>query len=307
MTYRFMREPRWIGLTLLMILLATVCVGLGQWQMGRYEDKAAATKAREAAWNLEPVPLADIGHVDKADEWRLVTATGTYREEQVLLRGRSVDGHPALHVINLFETESGGQPTTIIVDRGWLPTDQVEGYGGSESFIPPPPAGQDTTLLLRARTPEEPYDKEPPQGYTFTLNPAQVLAAMGDPEAPGLLDGRFEAQANQLGSGERGAPLPYPRPSTSLGNHFAYAWEWRIFAVAALLIVPILARREARNNSWIIDGVDVRTLNLSDEELADLGLASAQPPPAPKRRPTDEEIEDAIIDAYDQAREISSR
>ena len=319
MRYGFLRQPRWIGLTVLMVLLAIACVVLGQWQMGRYEEKVAARDAQVAAWGIPAVPIDEIGHVGAGEEWRLVTATGTYRTDQVLLRGRSVDGHPAVHVLTLFDTSVESRPATIIVDRGWLPNEQVEGYGGDESLVPAPPTGEETTLLLRARAAEEPYDRVPPPGYTFTLNPAQVLAAMGDPEVGVLLDGRFEAQAGQLGSTAPGAPLPYPRPSANLGNHFAYAWEWRIFAVAALAVVPILARREARESSWIVDGVDVRALDLTDDELRDLGLdparkagEAAQRSPRWGRfsrsaRPSDEEVEDAILDHIDQAREMSSR
>lgn len=301
MTYSFLKSPRWIGLTIIMIVLSVACVFLGFWQWGRYHEKADAAEQIRQAWDAESVTLDEIGHVDADEEWRTVTMTGTYRDDQVLLRGRSVSGHPAVHVINLFDTTYLGSPVTVIIDRGWLPMDQVEGYGGSTVTIPDPPVGQETTLVTRARPAEEPYDRTPPAGYTYTLNPSQVLSAMGSPDVTELLDGRFEAQPGQLGSDKESAPLAYERPSTHLGNHFAYAWEWWFFAVAAQFVVPILARREAQENSWVIDGVDLRTLDLSDDEIADLGLVKKE---KKKRRASDEEIEDAILD---QANAMSSK
>lgn len=289
MSYSFLTKPKWIALFLIMVLASVACIFLGRWQMSRYHEKVEAAEQVTTTYDNAPVALDEVGDVDASEQWQLVEVTGSYREDQVLLRGRSVAGAAAIRVINLFDTVDG---RTIIVDRGWIPLIQAEGEVGEAGFVPALPAGEQTTLLARARPSEQSHNRVPAEGFIYTLNTDQVLDGMGI-TVPNIIDGRFEAEPGMLGSDAEGAPQPYPRPSTSLGNHLAYAWEWWFFAFAAQLVVPILARREAQENSWVIDGVDLRELNLTDQELADLGI-TLKAKPAKKR--SDEEIEDALLD-----------
>lgn len=306
--YSFLTSPRWIGLIVLMIIASIVCFFLGQWQQDRYEQKVAAAHQIETAWDRETTSLEDLSG---ADEWRATTITGQFIEDsQVLLRGRSVSGEAAYQVIALMETELDGKPATIIIDRGWIPRIQADGDRGVAGSVPPPPEGT-VTVEGRVRPAEEPNSRQPAEGYIYTLNPAQVVAAM--PEAvqadlAPVFDGRVELAGGQAGAEASGAPRSYPKPSTSLGSHLAYAWEWRFFAVAALAVVPILARREASENSWIVDGVDLSELDLTEDEMRDLGLTKApregKKPKKSTHGPTDEEIEDQILD---QASAINSK
>lgn len=302
--YSFLATPRWIGLIILMITASIACIALGEWQYDRHEQRVAAADQIRDTWDNEPVALDTI--TGPEDEWQVTRLTGTFVEgSQVLLRGRSVNGVPAAHVIALFTTDRNGEPLTVIVDRGWIPQSQAEGSGDTESFVPPQPEGT-ITIEARMRPPEDAFDRTPADGWIYTLNPAQVLDGIPDSVTGGLpevFDGRFVMVADQPGSDGANAPRPYPQASTTLGSHFAYAWEWRFFAVAALAIVPILARREVRDNAWIVDGVDLRDLDLTEEQKQDLGLVEKNPKKRKDGR-TDEDVEDAILD---QASAISSR
>ena len=302
--YSFLATPRWIGLIILMIIASIGCFFLGEWQYGRYEERVAAADQIRDTWDNDVVALDEI--TGPEDEWQLTTMTGEFVDDsQVMLRGRSVNSMPAVHLIALFTTEQDGEPRTVVVDRGWIYQTQAEGDGNTEGYVPSPPEGT-VTIQARMRPPEDAFDRTPPAGYVYTLNPAQVLEAIPSSVTEGLpevFDGRFIMVGDQPGSEVVDGPRPYPRPSTTLGSHLAYAWEWRFFAVAALFVVPILARREAEDNEWVIDGIDLRELDLTDDEKRDLGLVEKKPK---KRRagPTDEDIEDEILD---QARAISSR
>lgn len=302
--YSFLASPRWIGLIILMVIASISCWFLGEWQFGRYEERVAAADQIRETWDNEQVTLDEI--TGSEDEWQLTTLTGEFvADSQVMLRGRSVNSLPAVHLIALFTTEQNGEPVTLVVDRGWVYQSQAEGDGDIEGYIPDPPSGT-VTIEARMRPAEDAFDRSPPEGYVYTLNPAQVLDGIPDPVTDGLpevFDGRFVMVADQPGSEAVDGPRPYPKPSTTLGSHLAYAWEWRFFAVAALFVVPILARREVEDNAWVVDGIDLRELDLTDEEKRDLGLVDK---PSNKRRsgPTDEDVEDEILD---QARAISSR
>lgn len=302
--YSFLAAPRWIGLIILMLIASVVCLLLGEWQYGRYEERVAAAEQLTSTWDNESVPLSEI--TGPEDEWQRTEMTGEFVEgSQVLLRGRSVNSMPAVHVVALFLTELDGEPRTVIIDRGWVYQTQAEGDGQTDGYVPEPPTGT-IAIEARMRPPEEAFDRDPPEGYIYTLNPDQVLAGIPAEVTAGLpdvVDARFVMVDNQPGSEVADAPRPYPKPSTTLGSHLAYAWEWRFFAVAALVVVPILARREAEDNAWVIDGVDLRELDLTEEEKRDLGLVDKKQK-ARRSSPSDEDIEDEILD---QASAISSR
>ncbi len=75
---------------------------------------------------------------------------------------------------------------------------------------------------------------------------------------------------------------PLELPSTDLGPHLSYAFQWWVFAAGALVGAVILLRR--------------------DEPAPDCGRRPPPPRPAPRRRGRAEEEEDALLDAQEAAR-----
>ena len=68
------------------------------------------------------------------DEWRVVTATGSYETSQtVVVRYRARDGVRGIDVVVPLVTSDG---TALLVDRGWLETDPS---GADRGDIPAPP------------------------------------------------------------------------------------------------------------------------------------------------------------------------
>jgi surfeit locus 1 family protein len=103
---------------------ATVCVRLGFWQLSRLGEKRAlnaALRASERAPALvvagEPPPASQA--VD-----RPLQASGTYDEaHQFLLSGRFHDGEPGVEVVTPLRPD--GATTAILVNRGWMPSDDA--------------------------------------------------------------------------------------------------------------------------------------------------------------------------------------
>src|SRR4051812_8074005 len=58
--YRFLATPRWLGLAALTILLAVVMVGLGDWQLHRYHERAAINARIDAGGSGRPVPISQV-------------------------------------------------------------------------------------------------------------------------------------------------------------------------------------------------------------------------------------------------------
>ena len=73
--------PRWLGWFAVALVVSIAFVWLGQWQWGRYEDKAARADRIESHYTATPVPVTEVltdSPAPVTDEWTRVTATGEY-------------------------------------------------------------------------------------------------------------------------------------------------------------------------------------------------------------------------------------
>ena len=132
---------RWIAFFLVVVVLAYATWWLGEWQFGRLEDRKRDNAVVERNEAVAPAAVADVlaagRAVDPEDEWRLVTATGTYlTEETVIVRYRTREAPSGVDVVVPLVTD--GQRRDLLVDRGWLATDNG---GATADEVPAPPAG----------------------------------------------------------------------------------------------------------------------------------------------------------------------
>lgn len=243
--YRFLATPRWLSFALLVVIMAIVCVGLGRWQLHRLEERQALNARLEAALSRPSVPVDELlapGQPLPADlEWRAATATGRYAaDQQLLVRNRTQGGRPGLHVLTPL-VDSGG--AAILVDRGWIPagataTERVE--------APAPPAGEVVvTGRLRASQGES---ARAAGDITAGMPPGQIPRI----DVPGVADllrqrvyGGFMERVTEEPSADP-APEPVPPPELGEGPHLAYAMQWFLFALVAVVGSFVLIREEAR-------------------------------------------------------------
>ncbi|MGC5617108.1 SURF1 family protein [Georgenia sp. Z1491] len=291
--WAFLRTPRWLGLMAMSVLAALACVWLGTWQLDRHEEKVDRRDAVEQAEATPAVEAEDLlGDllVDGSDTWRYVTVTGEWVDGTTLgLRNRPVDGTPAVHVVDLLATELDGRDVVVPVDRGWVPSE----ISMSPADLPRPADGE-VTVTLRLRPAEGPSDREPAAGWLYAIEEDALrtsLDALPDPPPPvrELAEGGGVVLAGygELLDADPAPPTELralPAPDVSLRNHLSYAFQWWIFAIGALLIVPLLARRE-------VDEADEELL--AGTPYARGGELSSRP----GRKVSDAEEEDALLDA----------
>lgn len=116
--HRFLLTPRWWGINVFVALAVPVCLFMGTWQLGRFEDRVATH--REAASerpDRAAEPLDSLLPVDKTTSGRLASASGEYAE-QFLVPDRQLGGKSGFYVLTLLKTDSG---KAVPVVRGWLP------------------------------------------------------------------------------------------------------------------------------------------------------------------------------------------
>ncbi|HEY0189042.1 MAG TPA: SURF1 family protein [Cellulomonas sp.] len=297
------------GLVLLAVTLATACTFLGRWQWNRHVNRDAQIRLVQQNYDSDPVALSTLlpgtdATLDPDDVWRQVTVTGTYdTDATVLLRNRPVNSEPGFHVLVPLVLDAAssaavdGQPVVLVVDRGWVAWDED---ASGEITVPDPPSGT-VTVTVRLRQDEPASDRDAPDGQVQAINVAQVLAAGGltagtdevvSYEAYGALAEESPAPATALGA--------LPEPSTDPGSHLSYAFQWWVFALGSLIGFTWMARRELQEGRTQPEpsttGPPPAASSASGPPPA--ASAPARPGPAPRRRrPTDEETEDALIDA----------
>ncbi len=325
--YAFLRSGRWWGIAALALAISIACVLLGRWQLSRYEHKADEAALVEANYDappaalsqLLPTPGADLAH---GDTWRPVQLRGHYLQPSLSLPQRPIEGSAADHVIGVFAAETDQGTWLLVVDRGWYPTNAFADHSAQADL----PSGEVTmTVRLRAAEPASTRDLGP--GRLHRLHPEQVLEKLQavDPE-PAAEAGVDLAQAT-LVTGAYGTlasespavadpPAPLPRPSTDLGNHLSYTFQWWVFGIGAWVGYVVLARREAEAQEAAAGG-KARAAGDDPASGPSSRVRSARPAQTgrPRRRFTfaDDAEEDALIDAQlaeqhgAQARDTSSR
>jgi len=140
-SFGFLLSRRWVLFALVVAVLAYAAWWLGGWQFRRLDDRKADNAVVRTNEHREITPVGDVlspdGHPTESDEWRVVSATGTYDPEQtVVVRYRTRDGAQGIDVVVPLVTADG---TALLVDRGWLETDPS---GADREDIPAPPSGE---------------------------------------------------------------------------------------------------------------------------------------------------------------------
>nr|WSZ96922.1 SURF1 family protein [Streptomyces sp. NBC_00857] len=117
--YRFLVTPRWWGINVFVVLAIPVCIFMGTWQLGRFEDRVdthQAAKERPDPGKRPAVAVETLLPVDQETSGRHATASGRYGD-QFLVPDRQLDGANGSYVLTMLRTD-GGQALPVV--RGWL-------------------------------------------------------------------------------------------------------------------------------------------------------------------------------------------
>lgn len=251
--YRFLLTPRWLGILALTLAAAAVMVLLGNWQLSRYQERAAINERIDTTAKLPPVPVDEVlpapgpggaaGQAPPADAaWTRVTVTGRYDSANVILiRSRTVERQVGFEVLTPLLLADG---SAVLVDRGWIPP--APGGGAlARPEIPTAPAGEATVV-------------------------GRVHLSESRPDAVTRRDGRIETRRIAVPTLAR--ELPYPiyhayllldeqtpaaDPAFSAipirhendWQNGGYVVQWWLFALLTLVGFGWAARREAHGGT----------------------------------------------------------
>lgn len=274
--WRFALSRRWLGYLALVVAFAIACTLLSLWQIARRDEARADITRVETNWGAEPRPIEELlPELDVFDEnlkWSPVTVTGRYLvDEQLLARGRPLDGNPGFEVLVPFQLDDG---TVFIVDRGWVPPGSEQ---DAPDDVPPPPTGE-VTVVARLKAGEPTLaGRSAPAGQVATINLPTIADLVGLPTytgAYGLLDSEDPAPATR--------PAAVVKPAPDEGPHLSYAFQWVLFAVMAFIALGWAIRQEYR-------------IRNADDPAERERAAERERRRAAKPR-TDAEVEDELLD-----------
>lgn len=233
--YAFLREPKWLALTVLLVVLVPLSALAAHWQFDRWEQRKALNAAVSERGAVPPLPIGDLlqpGEPVPAElEWRLVTATGRYDTDRgVLVRRQPLGGTNGFLVVTPLVTADGVVP----VVRGWIPA----GATASSGVVrPTAPTGEVTvTGRLRVVPDHGPRPVDLPAGQVNEIDPQDL--AGGQPVYDALVE-LTASEPEQVGL----TLIPVPEPSE--GPHLSYVGQWILIGAASIIIWLIVVRREA--------------------------------------------------------------
>ncbi|MGK4581850.1 SURF1 family protein [Kitasatospora sp. HPMI-4] len=261
--YRFLLTSRWLGGTVVALVAIAVCLWLGSWQLGRFEDRVSthkdggsSAKAPEAAAPLSSVLKGGTAQVGTDTVGREVTVTGSYDPaHQLLVPNRTVDGRNGYYVLTPLRTADG--PAVAVV-RGWAPgapgsagTDGAAGSSGTGSGavagVPAAPTGQ-VTVTGRLQAPENSGSGGAvagglPTGQLGTISPATLVNMLPYRSYDGWV------AADAAPAGLTVVPTIQPQGGDGLSlrafQNLGYTLEWFVFAGFVVFMWFRLVRREA--------------------------------------------------------------
>ncbi len=248
--YRFALRPRWILSHLFVLALVVVMVNLGFWQLRRLDerrDRNAVVSSRLSEPNVpveEVISPADGLSAGPAVAFRRVSVRGTYLPgEQVLVRGRSLEGAPGSWVLAPLRRSDG---SIVVVNRGWIPN------SGALKAVPeelPTPAGPVTVrgFLQGTQTRGDFGAADPPTGELATL--ARVDLGRLARQLDGDVVPAWVQLTDQDPRPGRSAPRLLPPPELDEGPHLSYAGQWFTFSLIAVVGYPLILRRNARERA----------------------------------------------------------
>jgi cytochrome oxidase assembly protein ShyY1 len=214
------------------LVLVTLGILLGNWQMRRAAEKTAL-QARLAQRAVQPPLVLDGTPVDPAAiEYRRVVVTGEFIPNWPLfLDNRPLEGRTGFVLLMPFKIADSNK--TVLVARGWLPRDPA-----AHDRVPQvaAPVGRTTiegmVVLHAPRVMELGTAAAPrPGAIVQNLDPAGFARASGLSVLPVLV----EQTGTGAGAPDRGLVRKWPAPAVDVDRNKGYAFQWYALAAMAFL------------------------------------------------------------------------
>ena len=212
--------------TLAALAGVALTVALGNWQLGRGNDKATFAERVHAANRDAVIELSKTEM--RADDvaWRRIEARGRFEPKYaILIDNRILHGVVGYHVVMPLRIADGER--YVLVNRGWVAG--TSSRGTLPQIITPAEAVQ---IVGLATVPSKRYlelSSQVAEGNVWqNLTLERFRAAVSIPLQPVVIQ-----QENEIADGLK---REWSAPDLGIDKHYAYAFQWFAMAVAILVI-----------------------------------------------------------------------
>jgi surfeit locus 1 family protein len=226
------------------LAVIVLTASLGQWQLGRAQEKAAAAQAREAALARAPIAMTPQAQVTELDGARLSLQGRWAGEHTIFLDNRTRQGVAGFHVITPLRLE-GPEGMHVLVLRGWIARDVAD-----RTRLPQIPTSEGMIRL---------------EGLGMATLPQPIVLSRTtevDPATPRIWQ-HLQTQAYATWSGLSVHPLivrqwsesedtlmrDWTPPGRGEDKHRAYAFQWFAMSSVTGIIWLMLSLRRRRRLS----------------------------------------------------------
>jgi len=213
--------PRWIALTLFLLILIYLFIRLSNWQFDRYDQRVLRNESTNVALSLAPKKIDAVSQMSGLKQWEKIELTGSYLSDQSkLVRKQYLENNLGFWVITPFKIQNG---ENILVNRGWIP---IGSSASSNQSIPLAPVG---TVNLEGYL--QPFNESITQPKDLPLNQVNTIDYK---YFESEIANDFYVQVAKSSPMDNQVAI-IPLPELSNGPHFSYAIQWILFA----LLLPI--------------------------------------------------------------------
>lgn len=221
---------RIIVFSVIAVVLATLFVRLGFWQLGRLSERRAENGKIAIRLTRPEVAWTELGGMDSADFRRTIVAGIADTAAEFTILGRSRKGSPGVWIIT--PVRIAGDSVAVLVNRGWV--------------YAPDAATVDLNRWRERRTEYHGYVHRIASAPTRVKG--RALRVFGTSGVDSLLPYPFAPL--YLVAQDSGAidstPARLPMPVLDNGPHLNYAIQWFAFAVIAFGGAGLVAVRSRR-------------------------------------------------------------
>lgn len=229
---------RLLGLTILALILFSLCLQGARWQFDRYESRHDRNELIRDNFAMPKLAESDLpGLAPNQMVWREIEVSGSFQPEtEMLVRNRYHLERYGLGVVTLFVSQSGKK---YWVDRGWVAP-------GPDATTPPitkPVTDEVVTLIARIRL--EDIENQI-GGSVFALPNSSGENQLSKWNRANAIDTEsIYFDLIKSSNPDFDPDFPTTLPTLSDGPHLAYSLQWLLFA-GFVLFGYLLVIREDR-------------------------------------------------------------
>ena len=216
---RNLLKPKWIALTLFLLLVIYVFINLSEWQFNRNFQKQSINSAISSELMKPEIEILNVEDLDNLKEWQKVKLKVDIESSQLqIVRKRYLEDKLGFYVVGSSKTENF---KNIVINFGWIP---IADQANQNPEIPNLSGTYEISGWLRIFEKHKPTPSDYPPLQIATISKENFKN----------ISNNFYIQAKELNP-KFGEIRQLGEPKLSAGPHLSYAIQWILFA----LLVPI--------------------------------------------------------------------